>query len=159
MKGQKMNQFYSNITKASKKDFARLLTIWENSVKATHDFLDIKDFVYYQSRMMDYFGQVNLYVYKDEQGSPLGFMGVSENTLEKLFVDAVYRGFGVGAKLLRYAISELHIYKLDVNEQNIQAVGFYMHMGFKIMGRSPFDNEGRPYPLLHLQYDTNKNHK
>ncbi|ADP12586.1 hypothetical protein EJP617_29050 [Erwinia sp. Ejp617] len=40
----------------------------------------------------------------------------------------------------------------DVNEQNEQAVGFYKQAGFVITGRSPTDNRGRAYPLLHLRY-------
>lgn len=39
---------------------------------------------------------------------------------------------------------------VDVNEQNTQAVGFYARAGFTVTGRSPVDDEGRPYPLLHL---------
>lgn len=105
--------------------------------------------------MMDYFGHVNLYVYKNENGEIVGFMGVSGSMLEMLFVDAAFRGCGVGRKLLLYAVSKLNVCKLDVNEQNSQAVGFYTHMGFKIIGRSPLDNEGKPYPLLHLQYFCN----
>jgi len=41
----------------------------------------------------------------------------------------------------------------DVNEQNSQAVGFYGKMGFKRTGRSPVDDQGRPYPLIHLRHD------
>lgn len=148
-----------NIIKGTENDFVRLLAIWENSVKVTHDFLDEKDFIYYQSRMMDYFGQVDLYVYKDENGEIVGFMGVSGSMLEMLFVDAKFRGCGVGRKLLFYAVSTLNVCKLDVNEQNSQAVGFYTHMGFKITGRSPLDNEGKPYPLLHLQYFRNEDNQ
>ncbi len=57
----------TNIIKASKQDYARLSAIWESAVKATHDFLDSRDFAYYRSRMTDYFGQLTLYAYKDEQ--------------------------------------------------------------------------------------------
>ncbi len=52
-----------NIIKGKKNDFAKLLVIWESAVKTTHDFLDNKVFFYYQSRMMVYFGQADLYVY------------------------------------------------------------------------------------------------
>jgi putative acetyltransferase len=38
-----------------------------------------------------------------------------------------------------------------VNEQNEQAVGFYRRMGFEVVGRSPDDSMGKPYPLLHMQ--------
>jgi putative acetyltransferase len=32
-------------------------------------------------------------------------------------------------------------------------VGFYERLGFKRIGRSPLDDAGRPYPLLHLALD------
>ena len=38
-----------------------------------------------------------------------------------------------------------------MNEQNEQAVGFYLHQGFVIAGRSELDGTGKPYPILHLQ--------
>ncbi len=56
-----------NIIRGKKNDIAKLLAIWESAVRTTHDFLDNKDFIYYQSRMMVYFGQVNLYVYQNEK--------------------------------------------------------------------------------------------
>ncbi len=145
-----------NIIKGKKNDFAKLLAIWESAVRTTHDFLDNKDFIYYQSRMTVYFEKVDLYVYKNENGKIVGFMGVSGSMLEMLFVDAAFRGCGVGRKLLHYAVDKLNVCKLDINEQNNQAIDFYTHMGFKIIGRSPLDNEGKPYPLLHLQYCANQ---
>jgi putative acetyltransferase len=39
---------------------------------------------------------------------------------------------------------------VDVNEQNEQALGFYRHLGFEVVGRSPLDGQGKPYPLLHM---------
>lgn len=140
------------IEKGTKNDYGRLLAIWESAVKATHGFLDSEDFIYYQSRMTDYFEQVDLYVYKDCQGEIIGFMGIADSVVEMLFVDAMYRGCGVGRKLIDYAVGNLNACRLDVNEQNTQAVGFYIHLGFKITGRSPVDGAGKPYPLLHLQY-------
>jgi putative acetyltransferase len=40
---------------------------------------------------------------------------------------------------------------VDVNEQNEQAVGFYLKMGFQVEGRSDEDGFGKPYPLLHMR--------
>ena len=146
----------ANIVQGTKNDYNRLLVIWESAVKATHDFLDNDDFVYYQSRMTYYFGMVDIYVYKNENGEIIGFIGVADSMVEMLFVDASFRGCGVGRKLLEYAIDKLNVCKLDVNEQNTQALDFYIHMGFKIVGRSPTDGEGKPYPLLHLHYIAEK---
>jgi putative acetyltransferase len=53
--------------------------------------------------------------------------------------------------LLNYAIEHQAAYKVDVNEQNPDAVGFYQHLGFNVIGRSPLDGQGNPFPLLHLE--------
>ncbi len=37
-----------------------------------------------------------------------------------------------------------------VDEQNEQAVGFYLKMGFEVAGRSELDSTGKPFPLLHM---------
>lgn len=68
-----------------------------------------------------------------------------------LFVDNDYRGSGIGKKLATYAISDLQVTKVDVNEQNAQAVGFYNYIGFKILRKSELDGEGKEYPVLHMQ--------
>ena len=47
-----------------------------------------------------------------------------------LFIDNNHRGIGIGKKLITYAIDNLQVTKVDVNEQNNQAVGiFYKHIG------------------------------
>ncbi|GAA3964918.1 GNAT family N-acetyltransferase [Gordonia caeni] len=68
-----------------------------------------------------------------------------------LFVAAEDRGSGAGTALLDHAVRELGAWKVDVNEQNTQAVDFYARRGFDIVGRSDTDEAGRPYPLLHLK--------
>jgi putative acetyltransferase len=40
---------------------------------------------------------------------------------------------------------------VDVNEQNGAALGFYEALGFEVVDRSPVDEDGRPFPLLHLR--------
>jgi putative acetyltransferase len=40
---------------------------------------------------------------------------------------------------------------VDVNEQNVAARGFYEALGFAVVGRSPMDDTGRPYPILHMR--------
>ena len=67
-----------------------------------------------------------------------------------LFVHPEKRGRGIGKTLVRYAVGKLGCGRVDVNEQNGQAVGFYEKLGFRKTGRSPVDAEGRPYPILHL---------
>jgi putative acetyltransferase len=52
--------------------------------------------------------------------------------------------------LLKYAIEKLGANTVDVNKQNPLAVGFYQHMGFVITSRSPLDDMGKPFPILHM---------
>ena len=67
-----------------------------------------------------------------------------------LFVDAACLGRGTGGALLDEAVDR-GARRVDVNEDNRQAVGFYLHMGFTVSGRSPSDDLGLPFPILHMQ--------
>ena len=58
---------------------------------------------------------------------------------------------GYGRRLLEYATRRKQMNKVDVNEQNDKALGFYLRMGFRIIGRDETDGMGKPYPILHLQ--------
>ena len=104
--------------------------------------------------MEEYFRQVDLFGYLDASLTICGFMGVAGDKLEMLFIDAGERGRCIGKQLLRFAVDELQIRKVDVNEQNRQAVDFYQHMGFCVVGRSDVDAEGKNYPILFMQYES-----
>ena len=126
-------------------DYACLMEIWESAVLNTHDFLTKEDFLFYKKMLPTYFQYVNLFGY-EQDNVIIGFIGVSEDNLEMLFIDNKHRGSGVGKALIAYAIEQLHITKVDVNEQNTQAVGFYKNIGFEVYDRSEFDAEGKEYP-------------
>ena len=81
----------------------------------------------------------------EQEGILIGFMGIAEGNLEMLFIDNNYRGTGIGKKLVTYAINHLQVTKVDVNEQNIQAVGFYKYIGFNVYKRSDLDGS-IPHP-------------
>ena len=132
-------------------EYPQLVEIWRSSVAATHDFLAESDRVDIEQRLVsDYFPQVSLLV-AERDGRPVGFAGVVEGSLEMLFVKADMRGTGMGSALLEHAMDEFGVRSLDVNEQNSQAVEFYRHQGFEVVGRSEVDDQGRPYPLLHMR--------
>ncbi|KXP08876.1 acetyltransferase [Tsukamurella tyrosinosolvens] len=131
-------------------EYPVLVRVWRSSVDATHDFLTAADRDAIESRLAsDYFPQVRLTV-AEVDGAVAGFAGTAGDDLAMLFVHADARGRGVGRTLLDHAVRDLGVRTVDVNEQNAQAVGFYAHSGFVVAGRSATDDEGRPYPLLHL---------
>ncbi|AZB26437.1 GNAT family N-acetyltransferase [Chryseobacterium bernardetii] len=137
------------IREITEKDYPQLMSIWESAVLNTHDFLKKEDFNYYKEQISGYFEHVTLVGF-EEANVLAGFMGVAEGNLEMLFIHNDYRGKGIGKKLIRYGTDRLEITKVDVNEQNIQAVGFYKHIGFHVLGRSESDGQGKEYPILHM---------
>ena len=53
--------------------------------------------------------------------------------------------------MVEYEVKTLGVNSDDVNEQNEQAVGFYLHQGFHVISRDATDSTGKPYSVLHMQ--------
>ena len=138
------------IVEISSSEYEQIIQLWELSIKATHHFLLEKDIVYYKSTANKCFNSVKLYAVKDSRNKILAFMGTSEDKIELLFVSPNKMGKGIGTLLIKFAVNTLKIKKVDVYEQNEQAVKFYQKMGFCVINRSELDNEGKPYPILYL---------
>lgn len=129
-----------------------LTSVWRASVEATHDFLSEQDVERIAQYVPEAIRAVRVLVTAyDDNGRALGFAGVNDDKLEMLFIDPAYRGIGVGATLLDFAVHELGVTTVDVNEQNAQARGFYEHEGFEIIGRSENDEQSEPFPILHMR--------
>lgn len=141
------------IQPATNTDYPALLQIWSRTVLATHDFLKEDDYAEIKSQLIPhYFPAVVLYKAVDSETSTIqGFIGVLDGGVEMLFIDAKARGKGIGRILLDFAIENLQATHLDVNEQNPQAVGFYLHYGCEKTHRSEVDSAGKPYPILTMR--------
>lgn len=130
---------------------ARLVTVWEDSVRATHTFLSEEEIGVIKAFVPQALAGVeHLVVLAEDDGTYAGFMGVQDHRLEMLFLTAQTCGKGYGRKLLEEGLARYGVDTLTVNEQNPQAVGFYEHMGFRTYRRTDLDEEGRPYPLLYM---------
>jgi len=135
-----------------KKYYDIFANIWETSVKSTHDFLKEEDFNFYRSKLKsEYFPNVILYSYKNNDGRIIAFMGVDGDKLEMLFIDDDFRGKGIGKELLTFAVNNLGIKKVDVNEQNANALHFYKKFGFTETGRQSYDPYGKSYPIINME--------
>ncbi|GIC76677.1 GNAT family N-acetyltransferase [Moritella sp. F3] len=132
--------------------YAEMLDVWENSVRATHDFITEEDIAFFKPIIIEKaFPAVTLKCIKDTDGVIIGFVGVHGSKVEMLFIADKARGQGAGKLLLEYAMGVLNVNSVDVNEQNPLAVGFYQHMGFNVISRSPLDDMGKPFPILHMK--------
>lgn len=129
-----------------------LVELWEASVRATHDFLTEADI---QALIPDVEaglkGVAELVLARDRAGAAIGFMGIDSRKIEMLFVEPKWFGKGVGSRLIRHAVEACGADAVDVNEQNPGALGFYEHMGFRVKARSPLDEQGRSFPVLHME--------
>lgn len=153
------------LAKGEEKDFDVLTDVWEAAVRATHDFLSEKDIQYYRRMIREcYLAQVDLTLARAEDGTIIGFMGMAPEAeaqetapgtktghIAMLFVRPDRHGQGIGRMLVQDAAARYGVLELDVNEQNPGAFAFYQKCGFVQTGRSDLDDQGRPFPLLHLR--------
>ena len=132
-------------------DTDALVDVWRRAVEATHDFLTPDDVRELETAVRDeYLAAVDVTV-AERDGRVVGFVGTVGHRVEMLFVDPDLHGQGLGRALLAHAGRDHPVLELDVNEQNPSALGFYRAQGFEVTGRSATDDQGRPFPLLHLR--------
>jgi GNAT superfamily N-acetyltransferase len=141
------------IRRARAAESGALLALWERSVRATHDFLTEPDIVALRPLTKQALADdaLDLWVLT-ERDVPIAFMGLVGNDIAALFFEPARRRQGGGRLLVAHAQQlrggELTV---DVNEHNRAARDFYAALGFRVVGRSPLDDGGRPFPLLHMR--------
>jgi putative acetyltransferase len=134
-------------------DGDRVVTVWRDAVDATHDFLTAEDRCAIDAEVQQFLPQSPLWLAVDQADRAIGFMGLADSHMEALFIDPAFHGIGIGSAMVAHALGLHPIVTTDVNEQNPQAVGFYERLGFVRTGRSPIDDQGRAYPLIHMRLD------
>jgi putative acetyltransferase len=142
------------IRKLRPSDRPELLRIWERSVRATHDFLGDADIVALRPHVAEALESdaVDWWLLVLPSDAPVGFLGFVNPTVEALFIDPGHFRRGAGRTLLAHAEAlATEPLGVDVNEQHPGAMRFYEALGFRVIGRSPTDSAGRPFPLLHLR--------
>jgi putative acetyltransferase len=149
----------AHIRRAQEAEHAALVMLWERSVRATHDFLAEADIIHLRPLVAEYFADsaTDVWVLTDEKDVPIGFLGLAGDSIAALFMDPTHQGQRGGRRLVSYA-QDLRggALTVDVNEQNVKACGFYEALGFAVVGRSPVDDMGRPFPLLHMRRERHR---
>jgi putative acetyltransferase len=144
-----------HVRPARVEDRERLLELWERSVRATHHFLEDSDVVALRPLVAEELASdaLDWWVLASATEAAIGFLGFASDTIEALFVDPDHHGQGGGKFLVAHAqsLGGADSLAVDVNEQNEAALGFYEALGFSVVGRSPRDEAGRPFPVLHMK--------
>lgn len=143
------------IRPARAEDRNRLLEVWERSVRATHHFLTDADVQALRPLVADELASTALewWVLASDEEPVIGFLGLTTGTIEALFIDPTWHGRGGGKLLVAHAqaLAGDGALTVEVNEHNDAGVGFYKAIGFSVIGRSPTDTGGRPFPILHMR--------
>jgi putative acetyltransferase len=142
-----------NIRSALPSDQQVLFEVWLRAVRATHTFLSEEDIEFFLPLVRDYLAspQLELWVLCSDSTTPIGFMGMSGNKMDALFLAPEFHRRGGGRRLVQHAQALKGELTVDVNEQNPSARRFYEACGFVVEGRSELDGTGRPFPLLHMR--------
>jgi putative acetyltransferase len=129
----------------------QLLSVWEQSVAATHHFLPPADF----EEIKEIVATIDFNAFPVfcllHNNSVTGFIGIADKKVEMLFISPAYIGKGLGRRLMDFAFNELNADEVDVNEQNQGAVNFYRKLGFEVYERTDKDGQGKDYPLLKMR--------
>ncbi|UTW56542.1 acetyltransferase [Kordiimonas sp. SCSIO 12610] len=138
---------------ATPSDHSCLFDIWQTAVAATHDFLSEKDAAEIADLVRDhYIPNAEFMVTVDQSDTPTAFIGMTDNSIDALFVHSDHHGEGIGSFIVKQMQSQFETLTLDVNEGNPGARAFYEKHGFEKTGRSETDDQGRPYPLIHMAW-------
>ena len=139
------------IRRGTPDDVPRALQIWRDAVDATHGFLTPEHRAEIDVMVAEQFlPNAELWLATDANDRPVGFLVMDGEMIDALFVDPALHGQGYGTRLLDKALELSPHATVDASEQATNALPFYLSRGFRVVGRSETDPQGRPYPLIHL---------
>lgn len=119
------------IRELRKVDINKVAEIWLDTNIKTHYFISAQ---YWKSNfelVKELLLQATVYVYKDKQEIQ-GFIGLSNEYIEGIFVSAEMQSQGIGKILLNYVKGKRNKLILNVYQKNTRAISFYQREGFEI---------------------------
>ena len=119
------------IRELRKVDINKVAEIWLDTNIKTHYFISAQ---YWKSNfelVKELLLQATVYVYEDKQEIQ-GFIGLSNEYIEGIFVSAEMQSQGIGKILLNYVKGKRNKLILNVYQKNILAISFYQREGFEI---------------------------
>lgn len=146
-----MSQLQIEILPFEKENTSQLLSVWEESVLATHHFLLADDFREIKVMLHSFdFNSLSVFC-AFENKNIVGFIALHDQKVEMLFVHPNYFGKKVGFQLMQFAMTEHRANQVDVNHQNTSAKQFYEKLGFKTFAIHPKDDMGKDYPIAKMK--------
>ena len=119
------------IRELRKVDINKVAEIWLDTNIKTHYFISAQ---YWKSNfelVKELLLQATVYVYEDKQEIQ-GFIGLSNEYIEGIFVSAEMQSQGIVKILLNYVKGKRNKLILNVYQKNTRAISFYQREGFEI---------------------------
>ena len=119
------------IRELRKVDINKVAEIWLDTNIKTHYFISAQ---YWKSNfelVKELLLQATVYVYEDKQEIQ-GFIGLSNEYIEGIFVSAEMQSQGIGKILLNYVKGKRNKLILNLYQKNTRAISFYQREGFEI---------------------------
>ena len=121
------------IRKFESREFDAVMQIWLHGNLDAHAFIPASFWTEHFEMVRDMLPQAELYVHEDEDTRQIdGFIGLTENHIEGIFVAKSARSEGIGKALLEYAKSRKPRLTLSVYQKNQRAIAFYRREQFGV---------------------------
>ena len=119
------------IRKLQKVDINRVADIWLKTNLKAHFFIPEQYWISNYEFVKEMLPQAEVYVYEDDKMIQ-GFIGVSDEYIEGIFVSDEMQSCGIGKMLLDYIKDKKDKLQLKVYQKNVRAISFYQREGFTI---------------------------
>ena len=121
------------IRKFENLDLDAVMQIWLHGNLDAHAFISASFWTEHFEMVRDLLPQAELYVHENEAPRQIdGFIGLTENHIEGIFIAKAARSKGVGKSLLEYAKSCKPYLTLRVYQKNERALAFYRREQFVV---------------------------
>ena len=121
------------IRKFETQDLDAVMQIWLQANLDAHAFISASFWEAHFEMVRDLLSQAELYVHENEDTRQIdGFIGLTENHIEGVFVAKAARSKGIGKALLDYAKSRRPRLDLSVYQKNERALAFYRREQFVV---------------------------
>ncbi|RHU45332.1 MULTISPECIES: GNAT family N-acetyltransferase [unclassified Clostridium] len=119
------------IRKLQKVDINRVADIWLKTNLKAHFFIPEQYWISNYEFVKEMLPQAEVYVYEDDKMIQ-GFIGVSDEYIEGIFVSDEMQSCGIGKMLLDYIKDKKDKLQLKVYQKNVREMSFYQREGFTI---------------------------
>lgn len=131
------------IRKLRKADINSVAEIWLDANRKAHAFIPASYWERNFASVKEKLPQAEVYVYETDQGIQ-GFLGLSGEYIEGLFVLEEAQAHGIGKCLLDDAKDRKPALRLNVYQKNTRAIRFYRREGFQIQCEGLDADTGEP---------------